>query len=110
MKSRDEIVKYLQSADMFALLSHSETFGVSCIEALSVGVPVLVTRCGGPEDFIDDSNGMLVPVGDIHEAACAISEMYLKKYDAETIKKDCYEKYSAEAVASRLVEFYSSIS
>ena len=110
MKSREEIVRYLQSADMFALLSHSETFGVSCIEALSVGVPVLVTRCGGPEDFIDESNGMLVPVGDIHEAARAISEMYLKKYDAETIKKDCYEKYSAEAVASRLVEFYSSIS
>ena len=110
MKSREEIVRYLQSADMFALLSHSETFGVSCIEALSVGLPVLVTKCGGPEDFINESNGMLVPVGDVEEAGIAMSKMYLKQYDAEKIKKDCYEKYSAEAVARTLVEYYSSIS
>ena len=110
MKSREEIVRYLQSANMFALLSHSETFGVSCIEALSVGLPVLATRCGGPEDFINESNGMLVPVGDIEEAGVAISKMYLKQYDAEKIKKDCYQKYSAEAVARKLVEYYSSIS
>ena len=110
MKSREEIVRYLQSANIFALLSHSETFGVSCVEALSVGLPVLVTKCGGPEDFIDESNGMLVPVGDVEEAAIAISKMYLKQYDAEKIKKDCHKKYSAEAVASALVEYYSSIS
>lgn len=110
MKSREEIVRYLQSADMFALLSHSETFGVSYLEALSVGLPVLATRCGGPEDFVNESNGMLVPVGDIEEAGVAISKMYLKQYDTEKIKKDCHEKYSAEAVARRLVEFYSSIS
>jgi glycosyltransferase involved in cell wall biosynthesis len=110
MKSREEIVRYLQSADMFALLSQSETFGVSCIEALSVGLPVLVTRCGGPEDFINESNGMLVPVGDMEEAGVAISKMYLKKYDKEAIKKDCYEKYSPDAVARRLVEYYASIS
>jgi glycosyltransferase involved in cell wall biosynthesis len=110
LKSREEIVRYLQSADMFALLSQSETFGVSCIEALSVGLPVLVTRCGGPEDFINESNGMLVPVGDMEEAGVAISKMYLKKYDKEAIKKDCYEKYSPDAVARRLVEFYASIS
>jgi glycosyltransferase involved in cell wall biosynthesis len=110
LKSREEIVRYLQSADMFALLSQSETFGVSCIEALSVGLPVLVTRCGGPEDFINESNGMLVPVGDMEEAGVAISKMYLKKYDKEAIKKDCYEKYSPDAVARRLVEYYASIS
>lgn len=110
LKSREEIVRYLQSADMFALLSQSETFGVSCIEALSVGLPVLVTRCGGPEDFINESNGMLVPVGDTEEAGVAISKMYLKKYDKEAIKKDCYEKYSPDAVARRLVEYYASIS
>ena len=110
MKSREEIVRYLQSADIFALLSHSETFGVSCLEALSVGLPVLATRCGGPEDFIDESNGMLVPVGDMEEAGVAIGKMYLKKYDKEAIKKNCHEKYSSEAVARRLVEFYASIS
>lgn len=110
MKSREEIVYYLQNANVFALLSHSETFGVSYLEALSVGLPVVATRCGGPEDFINESNGILVPVGDIHEAALALTKMYTAQYNAEKIKSDCHEKYSAEAVARRLVEFYSSIS
>ena len=110
MKSREEIVRYLQSANMFALLSQSETFGVSYLEALSMGVPVLGTKCGGPEDFINESNGVLVPVGDIEAASLAITNMYYAKYDSEKIKKDCHEKYSSEAIARRLVELYSSIS
>lgn len=109
MKSREEIVHYLQSADMFALLSNSETFGVSCIEALSVGIPVLVTKCGGPEDFINESNGVLVPVGDVEAAAEAITKMYRTKYDSEKIKKEVEEKYSGEAIVGKLEKFYSSL-
>lgn len=109
MKNREEIVRYLQSANMFALLSHSETFGVSYLEALSAGLPVLGTKCGGPEDFISEFNGILVPVGDMEEAALAITKMYHAKYDTEKIKSDAVEKYSSKSVASKLEEVYTSL-
>lgn len=110
MKTREEIANYLSEANIFALLSHSETFGVSYLEALSVGLPVLGTRCGGPLDFINESNGILVPVGDTREAALAIGQLYNKKFDSAEIIKNCEENFSSEAVGKRLVKLYKSIS
>ena len=66
---RERIAEELAGADAFALASHSETFGVVCAEALAAGLPVLTTECGGPQEFIDDSNGMVVPVGDVDALA-----------------------------------------
>ena len=53
LRPRREIAQRLQEADCFALASVSETFGVSYLEALSCGVPVIATRCGGPECFVN---------------------------------------------------------
>ncbi len=109
MQNREEIVRQLYMANLFALLSHSETFGVSYLEALSMGVPVLGTMCGGPEDFINESNGVLVPVGDVKAASSAMINMYFSKYDSEKMKNDAIEKYSAEAVARELEFIYNSL-
>lgn len=110
VQNRSRIVEYLKSAHIFALLSHSETFGVSYLEALSVGLPVLGTSCGGPSDFINESNGILVEVGDVKASALAIGQLYKKKYNSTEIIRDCEEKYSSEAVGKRLVKLYESIS
>ena len=56
------------------LVSRSETFGVAYIEALSCGVPVIATRCGGPEGFVHTGNGILVPVDD-EEALVGAAEI-----------------------------------
>jgi glycosyltransferase involved in cell wall biosynthesis len=45
--------------------STSESFSFTCLEASARGLPVLATRCGGPEEIIDDgSSGYLIDVGD----------------------------------------------
>ncbi len=47
-------------------LSVSEPFGLVCQEASSLGVPVIATRSGGPEEIIEDNQtGYLVSVGDV---------------------------------------------
>lgn len=55
-------------AEAFAALnfSASESFSNTCLDASAAGLPMVATRCGGPEEIIEDgTTGFLVPVGDI---------------------------------------------
>jgi glycosyltransferase involved in cell wall biosynthesis len=42
----------LQTLDVFVLPSHQEGLCIAALEALACGVPVVATRCGGPEEFV----------------------------------------------------------
>ena len=71
-------------ADAFAALnfSASESFSNTCFDASSAGLPVIATRCGGPEEIIDDGDtGFLVPLGDV--AAMAERMAWLLDHPAE---------------------------
>lgn len=62
-----------QEAKMLALSSRTEAFGNVLVEALGHGLPVVATRCGGPEEVLRDGlDGTLVPVGDAAALAAAI--------------------------------------
>jgi glycosyltransferase involved in cell wall biosynthesis len=51
---------------VYALASHSESFSMSLIEAMSMGLPPVAMDCPrGPREIVDDGvNGFLVPDGD----------------------------------------------
>ncbi len=42
----------LQGLDLFVIPSHQEGLCIAAVEAMACGVPVLSTRCGGPDDFV----------------------------------------------------------
>ncbi len=51
----------LQTLDVFVLPSHQEGLCIAALEAMACGVPVVSTRCGGPEEFvIPGQTGQLV--------------------------------------------------
>ena len=50
--SRAELIPYLQTFDIFVLPSYQEGLCISALEAMSCGVPVISTYCGGPEEFV----------------------------------------------------------
>jgi len=55
------LARHLAEADVFALPSHQEGLCIAALEAMSCGLPIVSTRCGGPEEFvIPGSNGELV--------------------------------------------------
>jgi glycosyltransferase involved in cell wall biosynthesis len=50
--SRIEMSRCMQTLDLFVLPSHQEGLCISALEAMACGVPVVSTRCGGPEEFV----------------------------------------------------------
>lgn len=105
---RREIAELYRSCDAFVLLSRAETFGVAYIEAMAAGLPVIATACGGPNEFVDDSNGIMVPVGDKEAYVKALLDMAENagKYDSEKIRKDIINRFSPEIIAEELNQIY----
>lgn len=93
--TRDEIRSLLNQSDCFVLASKWETFGVVLIEALSQGLPIIATDCGGPSDIIDESNGVLVNNNNSSELYKAMKYFCdnVDKFDRELIKSNAIKKY-----------------
>lgn len=108
---REEIAAFLKGCSCFALASQSETFGVAYIEALACGVPVIACRSGGPESFVNASNGILVPVNDLEKFTSAMETIYKNRngYDRRKISDDTLALFSPEHVASQLTAVYKRI-
>src|SRR5205085_3068871 len=75
--SADRVADTYVAADVFALLSWHEPWGVVVNEAAASGLPlVLSDRVGAARDLLrDGENGFLVPAGDVDAAAAAITRL-----------------------------------
>jgi glycosyltransferase involved in cell wall biosynthesis len=49
--SREELNQLYRTADIFALLSHSEAYGIVVAEALALGIPCIVAKAAALEEF-----------------------------------------------------------
>lgn len=111
MLSREQVVEQMTSSDAFVLSSQYETFGVVLIESLALGKPVIATRCGGPEDIVQEENGILVQVNNVDALAAAMLTLYNDRlsYKSEGIREACRASYSEEAVARKLIQSYNDV-
>ncbi len=74
------LAQKLRRSDAFVLASEVETFGVALIEAMACGLPVVSTRCGGPNDTVTEETGLLVEPNDAPALAAAMG-LLIEKYD-----------------------------
>lgn len=99
---RHAIKEVFAKSDCFVLMSRSETFGVVYIEAMACGLPVIATRCGGPESFVNENNGILVDVDSIDQLVEAMGKMMKTKYDAKELRQFCADNFAPEVVANQI--------
>lgn len=107
----DAVLRLMRGSDAFVLASRNETFGVVFIEALSQGLPVIATRCGGPEGIVNGNNGLLVPKEQPEALAEALLEMAENRtrYPAEALRAACLEEFGEQAVTGRLKAVYAQV-
>ncbi|WP_425437378.1 glycosyltransferase family 4 protein [Longibacter salinarum] len=75
--SHREVRSFYHGADVLVAPSLSEAFGMSIVEGMASGVPVVATRTGGiPEIVVDQITGLLVPPGCPDALADAILQLY----------------------------------
>ena len=107
----DAVAPLLASADLFLLPTQSESFGLSALEALASGVPVIGSRAGGlPEVVRDGETGALCAVGDVDGMAAAASRLLRDpaRWGAasELAKADARARFGMEAVVGQYEALY----
>lgn len=80
MVNREDVGDFYSDCSVFVCSSETETFSIVTAEALCLGIPVVSTKCGGPDDMINDKNGVLVEVNNVGQMAEALDYVY-KNYD-----------------------------
>lgn len=109
--TREQVLTAMSQADGFILSSRHEPFGVVLIEALALGLPVIATRCGGPESIVREKDGLLVPVDDIESLSVAMQTLVENRdqFNSEEIRQACRSRFSEEVIADRLIGIYCDI-
>lgn len=110
----EEVIEHMRQADLFVFMTRYEGEGFSnaLTEAMSVGLPCLVTDWAANADMIENKGGSVVSVGDIDAAVTALTMMdkcsvrtEMSNWNKEKVKRE----YSAKIVTDRYVNVYESI-
>ncbi len=106
---RDAVRQAMWNANCFVLPSLAENFGVVLIEALATGLPIISTRCGGPEDIITSEVGVLLQPGDEHGLADALAVTRSgPAYDSDALSAYAASRYGYATVGAHLRDLYRS--
>ncbi|MGD8706109.1 MAG: glycosyltransferase [Syntrophobacterales bacterium] len=111
LKTKEEVAEFMRKADIFVLPSIFETFAVVAAEALATGLPVLATHCGGPEEFIIDEVGKIVPPGDAEALCKGLNDMLsnLKRFKRAEISSYAADHFSHRNIGAELHSVYNNL-
>lgn len=101
-----DLTKYLLAAKGF-LFTSLEPFGITPVESLSAGTPVIAFREGGSRDFVNEINGEFFARQDAKSLAEAIAKFEDRIFAKNEIIKSA-EKFSNENFAKNLVKILNS--
>jgi L-malate glycosyltransferase len=110
----DEMPKLLAGLDIFVSASHSESFGLAILEAMTNQTPVVATETEGAKDLLRASEtALLVPVKEPLRLAAALEELLKdpekRKVFAENARQFAVEQFSLDKMIERTESLYKEI-
>ncbi|WP_299819025.1 glycosyltransferase family 4 protein [uncultured Pontibacter sp.] len=102
---QEDVRPYLAAADIFTLTSFSETFSLAAIEAMSFGLPCVLTDVGGAAEMIvENKNGLLCEARNPLSIANSWHKMLNSKVDNTYIMELAAGRFSAEQMIDNYLE------
>jgi N-acetyl-alpha-D-glucosaminyl L-malate synthase BshA len=111
---RDALPELLAPADVFALSSSEESFGLSALEAMSCGTPVVATDVGGVREVVTDgTTGLLAPLEDMTAFATHLRSLLFDRDRARSMglaaRAAAVEHFARERVMPRYEAVYERV-
>ncbi len=106
--------EFFSGIDIFAVTSNTESFNVSIIESMSYGVPVISTKCGGPNEIIENENiGLLTNIGDALKFSYGLEKLLCDEKYRENLSNNArlhiVKNYSEEYAIKCLESIFINI-
>jgi colanic acid/amylovoran biosynthesis glycosyltransferase len=112
---QDEIRRYYERADVFALPSFAEGLPVVLIEAMASGLPVVASRITGIPELVEEGrSGLLVVPGDGDDLAAALARMIEAGPEARAAmgaagRERVVEQFDIEKTGDQLLHLYEEL-
>lgn len=108
---REQALQAFQDCDAFVLPSRHESFGIVYVEAMFCGRAVVATRCGGPQEYVNEQTGILCDVDDVSQLAQAMVQMRdaTDKYPAQQVHDWAFSQYGSKRVCDQIVGCYQRV-
>jgi D-inositol-3-phosphate glycosyltransferase len=112
--SNQALAELYRNAVCLALSSDEEGLGIVVLEAMASGIPVVATRCGGPDGIITDGvDGFLVPIGDAaamaDRLALLVRNTAVKREMGEKARLTIKARYSEEVAGKAFLDVYHEL-
>jgi glycosyltransferase involved in cell wall biosynthesis len=102
----EELSKIYASSDCFIFPSTTDTLGQVVMEALSSGLPAIVTNKGGPKTFVTEKFGYILDINSFDEVKKALEELSKKDEKYYQKSKKAYEYMRDKSISHSFLDFW----
>lgn len=111
---RDELKYYYSAADVFITTPWYEPFGITPLESMACGTPVIGANVGGIKFTVKDSvTGYLIPPNDPQALSESLLRLYTSTELIQQLGRNAIERvnkmFTWETVTNKIIAFYKKI-